>query len=241
MRGAVSCVRPGVWLAIFLEQVKLARISVLWFHRVVVARFLGFSLGAPRRGFFNPPRGAIEKDPARRYPRRTLPGNCGSANENPANLSLSLEHGHRAGPVRANDFPGPITASPQRTEFQRRASRAVTTSAYARPRPRWRTPPVQTQTDRPPRSFRVFPRPERPRRASPHHGIEPVPGNAILRQSMSQQSRERFSMGASRVAQPDGIAVCSPLQCRRRRGKQQTTSMNSPDNGDRLVRVNQQG
>ena len=71
----------------------------------------------------------------------------------------------------------------------------------------------------------------------PHQGIEPVQSTRDLRQQLSHRVA---TLDVGELVQQDGsqlLAAPMPRRC----GKQQTRSKNAPDNGNRLVRVNQQG
>ena len=71
----------------------------------------------------------------------------------------------------------------------------------------------------------------------PHQGIEPVQSTRDLRQQLSHRVA---TLDVGELVQQNGSQLlAAPMP--RRRGKQQTTSKNAPDHGNRLVRVNQQG
>ena len=71
----------------------------------------------------------------------------------------------------------------------------------------------------------------------PHQRIEPVQSTRDLRQQLSHRVA---TLDVGELVQQDGSQLlAAPVP--RRRGKQQTRSKDAPDDGNRLVRVNQQG
>src|SRR5436190_629421 len=70
----------------------------------------------------------------------------------------------------------------------------------------------------------------------PHQWIEPIESTRDLRQQLSQRVA---TLDVGELVQQNGSQLlAAPMP--RRRGKQQTTAENAPDNGNRFVRVNQQ-